>query len=200
MKQLSKITGIIMALVISLVAFSSLPGSNAKADQNVDPNIGFRYEQPTAKYYIRKGTPQSYRIIINQAITNWNNTHAFTWVRSKTKVPTTIGVTNSNQGFWKGNHYAGVTLNLTKTKNVNDHTFQTGAKITLNPRVMANMRYTYNQQLLTVEHELGHAMGLKHNHERDSIMYPNDTYYNSLNPNQIGPSDISGVQTLYNEK
>ncbi|MGC4389050.1 matrixin family metalloprotease, partial [Streptococcus suis] len=53
--------------------------------------------------------------------------------------------------------------------------------------------YTYERIVNTAEHELGHAIGLFHDDNEDSVMQSSGSYYG------IQQVDIAAVNKLYQE-
>ena len=69
------------------------------------------------------------------------------------------------------------------------------ATVSLNSYYLLNPSYGYNNGRIvnTVEHELGHAIGLGHK-DGISVMYPQGSFYT------IQPSDVQDVKKLYQEQ
>lgn len=119
-------------------------------------------------------------------ILTWNDTGAFTFVKTKNKKNADITV---EQVYSPNTNYAGYTTFHYYVKS--GLLFSADTK--LNTYYLDNFssyNYSYERVVNTVEHELGHAIGLKHNNGQ-SVMYPTGSIY------PIQDIDIQNVKKLY---
>lgn len=148
----------------------------------------WRWKKPTASVYIDLNDNQELISATNEAIKAWNDTKAFTFTKAKNKKNAKIVI---EQIYSPNTNYAGYTTFHYYVKTG----IMYSALTRLNIYYLQNFspyNYTYQRILNTVEHELGHAIGLKHNNGV-SVMYPTGSLY------PIEPDDVEKVEKLYGE-
>ncbi|MBA1392548.1 matrixin family metalloprotease [Lactobacillus sp. XV13L] len=148
-----------------------------------------RWRKPQATVYIDLADNHDLIAATSDAIKTWNDTGAFTFKKTKNKKKADITI---EQAYRPNFNYAGYTwFNFYLKNNV---LFR--ARTQLNIYYLQNFAdydYDYTRVVNTVEHELGHAVGLKHRNDL-SVMYPIGSYY------PIQSSDVKRLKKLYNEK
>lgn len=157
--------------------------SNKKVTKNT---TGYRWPKATAKVYIRVKQTDLYNATVN-AMAAWNHTGAFTFKQTKNKKNAQIVVVANS----KRNGAAGLT-----TYKYLSHTNRLySAQVALNTYYLENDYYNYTQARIvnTVEHELGHAIGLDHR-TGVTVMYPTGSIYT------IQPKDVKLVKKIYKSK
>ncbi|GHN45096.1 hypothetical protein ME804_03610 [Lactobacillus delbrueckii] len=157
--------------------------SNKKVTKNT---TGYRWPKATAKVYIGVKQTDLYNATVN-AMAAWNQTGAFTFKQTKNKKNAQIVVVATS----KNNGAAGLT-----TYQYLSHTNRLySAQVALNTYYLENDYYNYTQARIvnTVEHELGHAIGLDHR-TGVTVMYPTGSIYT------IQPKDIKLVKKIYKSK
>lgn len=147
----------------------------------VTPHGSARFETPNATININNNSG-SYKIIWMNAIRAWNRTGAFNFSLSGNSDAQVIA--ESNSGI--GPDYSGLTR-LT----INNQAIILQAECTLNPQAMASAGYLPTQETNVAEHELGHAIGLYHNPNKQSVMFAANRFVG------IKPVDIAAVKQLY---
>ncbi len=147
----------------------------------ITPHGSARFQQPSATININNNSPAVRTIWLN-AIRAWNQTGAFTFNLSSRSDAQVTAQTNTALG----NNYAGLTKITINSNGLIMHVIST-----LNPQLMATFHYTPTQEINVAEHELGHAIGLNHSPNRDSVMYASNRFYG------IQPADIQSVRDLY---
>ncbi|MGM9906543.1 matrixin family metalloprotease [Lactobacillus sp.] len=157
--------------------------SNKKVTKNT---TGYRWPKATAKVYIGVKQADLYNATVN-AMAAWNQTGAFTFKQTKNKKNAQIVVVANS----KSNGAAGLT-----TYKYLSHTNRLySAQVALNTYYLENDYYNYTQARIvnTVEHELGHAIGLDHR-TGVTVMYPTGSIYT------IQPKDVKLVKKIYKSK
>ncbi|MCD7119374.1 matrixin family metalloprotease [Limosilactobacillus agrestis] len=158
--------------------------------QNADQQIGTqdtptdaRWQQNSATIYINISNPVL-KNATETAITQWNNTKAFTFkvVNDKDANISVSAVNDPNNGA----------AGLTNTSMNSATGYYLHATVELNSYYLLNPAFGYSQERIvnTAEHELGHAIGLQHTN-KISVMQPAGSYYS------IQLRDIQAVKALY---
>lgn len=162
------------------------PNSKSSASDDHDSTGNYTWTSNSATVYIELDNQVLYNATMN-AINSWNNTGAFTFkiVNSKKNANIIIKAMNDDSTNAAG-------LTSTSYNPISHHLLK--AVVKLNEYYLLSQWFGYDNQRITntVEHELGHAIGLSHTKEV-SVMYPEGSYYT------IQPKDISNVKQLYEE-
>ncbi|RHW53214.1 matrixin family metalloprotease [Lactobacillus bombicola] len=149
----------------------------------------WRWQKPRAKVYIDLNDNPDMISATNDAISAWNRTKVFTFSKTKNKKKADITI---SQVYHPYTNYAGFTTFQYYLKTG----FLYEAAVNLNIYYLQNFSnyyYNYERIVNTVEHELGHAIGLKHNNIKKSVMYPAQSLY------PIEPIDIANAKKLYHK-
>lgn len=145
------------------------------------------WSKPEASVYIDIKDNQQLRSAAIDGLSAWNRTGAFLFkqINHSKKANIIISVVDDTD-----TRAAGETA--TTYNSVSGHLLK--AHIHLNRYYLQNAWYGYSNSRIvnTVEHELGHAIGLSHN-KGVSVMYPAGSYYT------IQPRDINAVKKMYHE-
>ncbi|MDD6408103.1 MAG: matrixin family metalloprotease [Lactobacillus equicursoris] len=155
----------------------------AKATKTTKNTTGYTWKKPTATVYVNLKQADLYNATIN-AMAAWNQTGAFTFKQTKNRNKAQIVVTTAS----KSDGAAG----LTTYKYYSGLRRLYSAKVALNTYYLENSYYNYTQARIvnTVEHELGHAIGLDHR-SGVTVMYPTGSIYS------IQPKDVALVKKIY---
>ncbi|GFZ26789.1 M57 family metalloprotease [Lactobacillus corticis] len=145
------------------------------------------WAKPTAKVYINIHDNVQLVDAVKAAIKAWNKTGAFKFVIVKRASQAQITINEEDSSTTTAAGRTWTTYNPL-SKNL------ISATIELNTYYLQNEYYGYSQTRIinTVEHELGHAMGLSHSYGV-SVMYPAGSYYG------IQAVDVQDVKDLYGE-
>lgn len=156
-------------------------------DKNADSSKGHTFDSNTATVYIDLSDPTLKQAALD-GINVWNNTGAFNFKITNDRNNAKIIIKSMNDGETNA---AGLTD--TQYNSLTGHLLK--ATVRLNSYYLLNPSYGYNNGRIvnTVEHELGHAIGLGH---KDGIlvMYPQGSFYT------IQPSDVQDVKKLYKKQ
>lgn len=156
-------------------------------DNSADDAKGHTFESNTATVYIDLSDPTLKQAAID-GINIWNNTGAFNFKITNDRNNAKIIIKSMNDGETNA---AGLTD--TQYNSLTGHLLK--ATVRLNSYYLLNPSYGYNNGRIvnTVEHELGHAIGLGHK-DGISVMYPQGSFYT------IQPSDVQDVKKLYKKQ
>lgn len=150
---------------------------------------GYTWSKKTATVYIdlkRSSQVDLYNATIN-AMAAWNQTGAFRFKQTSSKKKAKIVVVSA----YKSDGAAGLTTYKYSSRKRRLYS----AKVSLNTYYLDSSYYNYSQARIvnTVEHELGHAIGLDHRNGV-TVMYPTGSLYT------IQPKDIALVKKIYKGK
>lgn len=146
-----------------------------------------KYHWSNAKATVYLNLQDNYLIdAAKQAVNNWNDTGAFYFTITNQRDQADIVI---SQIYADNTPYAGYTVihyyvnsGLLFSVNSELNTYY------LDPN--AKTKFSQRRVINTVEHELGHAIGLQHT-KHQSVMYPSGCYYS------IQKEDIRNVKQLY---
>lgn len=156
----------------------------ATIDEGDQPGGHWSHRQATI--YINTNEP-TLKAATVEAIKQWNRTGAFTFKLTTNPDQAKVTVAAINDPNSRAAGLAKMSVNPATG------TFTTG-QVELNRAYLLNPVYNYSQQRIvnTVEHELGHVIGLGHTNQV-SVMQPAGSYY------PIQPRDVKNVDQLYHQ-
>lgn len=148
---------------------------------------GHTFQKPEATVYLDLKNPTLYNAAIN-GLKSWNHTGAFTFKITNNKKDAQIVIKSMDRS---DTNAAG----LTNTEYNSLTGYLIHATVELNSYYLLNPAYNYSNDRIinTVEHELGHAIGLDHQNGI-SVMYPQGSFYT------IQPTDVENVKKIYHEQ
>lgn len=129
-----------------------------------------------------------------QAVNEWNHTHAVNikWTNDEDKANIIADEQNLAANDQQNGNEVVETLGQTTPEYIPDLHQLTKAHIVIDPGKVS--RYDKQHQVWVIDHELGHALGLRHAREdQQSVMVPVNAKCG------IQPDDINTIKALYNE-
>lgn len=156
-------------------------------EERIETNNSQTWVRPTASVYIDIQNKPFLNEATQRAMQNWNRTNTFKFKMAKNKSNANIVVRAIRDSKTKA-----IGSTSTAFNPITGHLLR--ANIALNLYYLQNSstnpKDLYRLRLNTAEHELGHAIGLKHANNV-SVMYPFGSRYS------IQVQDIQAVRSLY---
>lgn len=173
-------------LSLSLTLFLSYTPINVSAKTKATTPYGWRFPEQHSTYVINKQS-KNYKYIWKKAINGWKKA-GFKWEKASSSNTHLIALTQKQDKSLKG--LAGIDH---MRYNVSNHLIVSN-KVELNKTSLKKYKYTTKQKINVAEHELGHALGLKHNSKGSkSVMNPANRTYSISKP------DIRGMKKAYSK-
>lgn len=147
---------------------------------------GARWSSNSANVYIET-TDETLVSVYEEAINAWNATGAFTFNLVEDESSADIVATEYSDASSKA---AG--LAETETNALTNQITHVDVKLNTYYLLENDYGYTHNRIVYTAEHELGHAIGLDHDDDEESVMQSSGSYYG------IQSVDIEKVNEIYN--
>lgn len=147
---------------------------------------GVRWSSNSANVYIET-TDETLVSAYEEAINAWNATGAFTFNLVEDESSADIVATEYSDASSKA---AG--LAETETNALTNQITHVDVKLNTYYLLENDYGYTHNRIVYTAEHELGHAIGLDHDDDEESVMQSSGSYYG------IQSVDIEKVNEIYN--
>lgn len=186
--QLANTISTIATNITSYFSANSDDIANSLKDLSTDDftySSGSRWSSNSANVYIET-TNETLIAAYEEAIEAWNVTGVFTFNLVSDESSADIIATDYSDASSKA---AGVAE--TETNALTNRITHVDVKLNTYYLTENDYGYTHNRIVYTAEHELGHAIGLDHDDDEQSVMQSSGSYYG------IQDVDIQKVQELY---
>ena len=186
--QLANTISTIANNVTSYLSANSDDIANSLKDLSTDDFTyysGARWSSNSANVYIET-TNETLIEAYEEAINAWNTTGVFTFNLVSNELSADIVATEYSDASSKAAGFA-----ETETNALTNHITHVDVKLNTYYLTEHDYGYTHNRIVYTAEHELGHAIGLDHDDNEESVMQSSGSYYSIQNV------DIEKVRSLY---
>ena len=186
--QLANTISTIANNVTSYLSANSDDIANSLKDLSTDDFTyysGARWSSNSANVYIET-TNETLIEAYEEAINAWNTTGVFTFNLVSNELSADIVATEYSDASSKAAGFA-----ETETNALTNHITHVDVKLNTYYLTEHDYGYTHNRIVYTAEHELGHAIGLDHDDNEESVMQSSGSYYGIQNV------DIEKVRSLY---
>lgn len=186
--QLANTISTIANNVTSYFSANSDDIANSLKDLSTDDFIyysGARWSSNSANVYIET-TNETLIEAYEEAINAWNATGVFTFNLVSDESSADIIATDYSDASSKAAGFA-----ETETNALTNRITHVDVKLNTYYLTENDYGYTHDRIVYTAEHELGHAIGLDHDDDEQSVMQSSGSYYG------IQDVDIQKVQELY---
>ncbi|QBO34965.1 matrixin family metalloprotease [Periweissella cryptocerci] len=179
----------VLLLLMIVIGGTSVPGIASASTKSYSPINPFKLDNPQhITYRFQNGTKANKRIF-QKAVKKWNGTKLVHFEQVKTKA--TIVVRWQNKSAKETTNATGATKIWTRG-NMIDHEV-----ISLYTQAAKDWHLSAEGKYLNDAHELGHALGLKHDKNRHSVM--NQFFIDGKYDYYITTQNLNAVKQIYHE-